>query len=188
MTETKNSRSVLTKYRIQIRNITFSALFLALALLLPFLTGQIPQIGALLSPMHIPAFLCGYVCGPIWGAVVGLVSPLMRCVIFHMPPVMVALPMAVELAAYGAIAGVLYKILPKKAIWLYSSLGTSMLGGRVIYSAVKMAMLGLSGEAFTPWLIFADTVTGTWAGIIVQFIVIPPLVMVIDRFVIKKSM
>ena len=33
------------------------AAFLALALMLPFLTGQIPQIGSMLSPMHIPVLL-----------------------------------------------------------------------------------------------------------------------------------
>ena len=32
-------------------------------LALPFLTGQIPQIGAMLSPMHIPVLLCGFLCG-----------------------------------------------------------------------------------------------------------------------------
>lgn len=188
MTESKNTKNIIKKYRTQIRNLTFSALFLAMALLLPFLTGQIPQIGALLSPMHIPAFLCGYVCGPIWGAVVGVVAPLLRHVLFGMPPLMVAIPMSVELAAYGIISGVLYGILPKKPLWLYFSLGLSMIGGRIIYSVFEMALLGLQGEAFTPWLIIADTVTGTWAGIIVHFIVIPPLVMLVDKFVLKKNL
>lgn len=187
MTESKNNQNILKKYRTHIRNITFSALFLALALLLPFLTGQIPQIGALLSPMHIPAFLCGYVCGPIWGLVVGAASPLVRYLLFQMPPIMTAVPMAVELAAYGLISGLLYRIFPKKPLWLYFSLGLSMVGGRIVYSVFKMVLLGLQGEAFTPWLVLAETVTGTWAGIIVHFIVIPPLVMLADRFVLKKN-
>ena len=34
-----------------------SALFLALALVLPFLTGQIPEVGSMLCPMHIPVLL-----------------------------------------------------------------------------------------------------------------------------------
>lgn len=38
----------------QLLKMILSALFLALAYVLPFLTGQIPQIGSMLCPMHIP--------------------------------------------------------------------------------------------------------------------------------------
>ena len=70
---------------VQIRKLTFSALYLAIALVLPFLTGQIPEIGAMLCPMHIPALLCGFVCGWPWGMAVGFVSPLLRSLLFGMP-------------------------------------------------------------------------------------------------------
>ena len=36
-----------------IKNLTLTAMFLAVGLLLPFLTGQIPQIGNMLLPMHM---------------------------------------------------------------------------------------------------------------------------------------
>ena len=45
------------------RNMTLSAMFIALALVLPFFTGQIPQIGSMLLPMHFPVFLTGLICG-----------------------------------------------------------------------------------------------------------------------------
>ena len=45
------------------RRLTTTAMLLALGLVLPFLTGQIPQIGRMLCPMHIPVFLCGLICG-----------------------------------------------------------------------------------------------------------------------------
>ena len=48
---------------------------LALALVLPFLTGQIPTVGAALSPMHIPVLLCGLICGWKYGLMVGFVLP-----------------------------------------------------------------------------------------------------------------
>ena len=48
----------------QTKKLTLSALFLALGLVLPFLTGQIPTIGSMLLPMHIPVLLCGLICGP----------------------------------------------------------------------------------------------------------------------------
>ena len=48
---------------LQTRKLTYAALFLALAMVLPFLTAQIPEIGSMLSPMHIPVLLCGFLCG-----------------------------------------------------------------------------------------------------------------------------
>ena len=38
---------------VRVLKLTYSALYLAIALVLPFLTGQIPQIGSMLCPMHI---------------------------------------------------------------------------------------------------------------------------------------
>ncbi|MBQ4316955.1 MAG: ECF transporter S component, partial [Clostridia bacterium] len=49
----------------------YSSMFLALALLLPFLTAQIKPFGSALCPMHLPVILCGFICGPSWGMAVG---------------------------------------------------------------------------------------------------------------------
>ena len=117
--------------RVRIRKLTYSALFLALCLVLPFLTGQIPNIGSMLSPMHIPVLLCGMVCGWPWGLLVGFIAPIMRSLLFGMPPMFpTAISMAFELAAYGAISGILYKVLPKKPTYTYLSLIVAMIGGR----------------------------------------------------------
>ena len=43
-----------------LKKMLLSAMFLALGLVLPFFTGQIPQIGNALCPMHIPVLLCGF--------------------------------------------------------------------------------------------------------------------------------
>lgn len=45
------------------KKLVLSAFFLALGLVLPFLTGQIPEIGNMISPMHFPVMLCGFICG-----------------------------------------------------------------------------------------------------------------------------
>ena len=88
-----------------IQKLTYSALYLAIALVLPFLTGQIPQIGSMLCPMHIPALLCGFVCGWGWGLAVGFIAPLLRSVLFGMPDMFpTAVSMAFELAVYGGQA------------------------------------------------------------------------------------
>ena len=75
--------------------ITFSGISIALGLVLPFLTGQIPEIGSMLCPMHIPVFICGIICGWKYGLIVGFITPILRSVIFQMPPFYpVALSMA----------------------------------------------------------------------------------------------
>lgn len=53
----------LRGYCMKTKDITFSACLLALGLVLPFLTGQIPSIGNALLPMHYPVFLCGFIVG-----------------------------------------------------------------------------------------------------------------------------
>lgn len=58
-----------------VKKLVLAALFLALALVLPFLTGQIPEVGSMLCPMHIPALLCGFFCGWPWGLAVGRACP-----------------------------------------------------------------------------------------------------------------
>ena len=68
------------------RKLVFAALLLALAMVLPFLTGQIPQIGQALCPMHIPVLLCGFLCGPWYALAVGAIAPVLRFALFGMPP------------------------------------------------------------------------------------------------------
>lgn len=54
------------------KKLVLAALLLALAYLLPFLTGQIPEIGSMLLPMHLPVLICGFVCGWPYGLGGGL--------------------------------------------------------------------------------------------------------------------
>ena len=58
------------------KHLVLTALFLALGIILPFLTGQIPEIGSMLLPMHLPVLLCGFVCGWPYGLAVGFITPL----------------------------------------------------------------------------------------------------------------
>ena len=122
---------------IQVRKLTYAALFLALAMVLPFITGQIPEIGKALSPMHIPVLLCGFLCGWPWGLAVGFIAPLLRSVIFGMP---------------------------------------AMFPG-----AVALILAGLSGGSFTWALFLSGAVTSAIPGIILHIVLIPILVMALER-------
>lgn len=167
---------------LQIRKLTYAALFLALALVLPFLTGQIPQIGSALSPMHIPVLLCGFLVGWPWGLAVGFIAPLLRSVIFGMP-VMVpgAVAMAFELAVYGLVSGILYRLLPKKKWSIYVTLIVAMLAGRVVWGIARLIIAGLSGNSFTWALFLAGAFTNAIPGIILHIVLIPVIVMVLER-------
>lgn len=158
-----------------------AALFLALAYVMPFLTGQIPEIGAMLCPLHIPVILCGFICGWPWGLTVGFVAPLFRSLTLGMPPLFpTAICMAFELAAYGAVSGLMHKLLPRKKPFIYVSLITAMIVGRVVWGLAMIVCMGLNGGAFTFGAFIAGAFTNALPGIIVQIVLIPVLVMVLD--------
>lgn len=172
---------VVSTNKAQIRKLTYSAICLALCLVLPFLTGQIPQIGAALCPMHLPVLLAGFLCGPWWAAAVGATAPLLRHLIFGMPPILTAIAMAFELLTYGLLSGALHRLLPQRAVSIYLSLIGAMVGGRLVWGAVQVVILGLSDSAFTWAAFWAGAVANAIPGIIVQLILIPILVMALQR-------
>ena len=167
---------------LQVRRMTYSALCLALALVLPFLTGQIPQIGSALCPMHIPVLLCGFLCGWPWGLAVGFIAPLLRSVIFGMPPMIpTALAMAFELATYGALAGFLYRKFPKTIPGIYASLLIAMICGRLVWGVVRLILAGVQGNGFTFAMFLSGAITTAIPGIIAQLVLIPAIVYAMEK-------
>ena len=167
---------------LQIRRLTYAALYLAIAMVLPFITGQIPEIGSALCPMHIPALLCGFMCGWPWGLAGGFIAPHLRSVAFGMPAMFpVAVAMAFELAVYGGMAGFLYQKLPRRKGVTYAVLLISMITGRIVWGAVRVILAGLSGSTFTWALFLAGAITNAIPGIILQLVLIPILVLAMER-------
>ena len=169
--------------KTNVKILVLAALFLALALVLPFLTGQIPEIGSMLCPMHIPALLCGFFCGWPWGLAVGLIAPILRSLLFGMPPMFpTALCMGLELATYGAVSGLLYSKLPQKKASIYISLLTAMVAGRLVWGIARFLCAGLNVSAFGISAFWAGAVTTAIPGIIVQILLIPILVMALKKY------
>lgn len=164
-----------------LRSMTGAAICLALCLYLPFVTGQIPSVGQALCPMHIPVLLAGFVCGPWWAMAVGLIAPLMRHVLFSMPPLITALAMCVELAAYGLISGGLYRCLPKRNGSIYLSLILAMAGGRLAWGCGMVLLMGAAGSGFTWAAFLTGAFTGAIPGILLQILLIPIVVMALQR-------
>ena len=172
----------MKKSKHTIKKMVLSSMFLALAIALPFLTGQIPQIGKSLCPMHIPVILCGYICGPIYALIVGFISPLFRSFLFGMPKIFPdGAVMCFELAAYGFISGILYRKLPAKKINIYISLIAAMLGGRVVWGVVKAFILGITGSEFGIKMFIMGGFVNAFPGIILQIVVIPLIVIALEK-------
>ena len=175
MNETKTQRPVQT--------LAMAAIMMALGFVLPFFTGQIPQIGGMLCPMHLPVLLCGLLCGWRYGLAVGFLLPLLRSVTLGMPPMFpTAVAMAFELAAYGFLAGFLYA----RSRWqcvvaLYRCLIAAMLGGRVVWAVVRVILSGVSGQAFTWQMFLSGAFLTAIPGIILQLVFIPAVMVALDR-------
>ena len=167
--------------KTHIKNLVLSALFLALAYALPFFTGNIPQIGSMLLPMHLPVILCGFLCGGPWGAAVGLIAPLMRSVLTGgFPPMFpTAVAMSAELAVYGLVCALLHSR-PRRPMNIYFTLVIAMLSGRVVWGIV-MALITLNGGGFTMAAFVAGAFTNALPGILLQLVIIPPIVYGADR-------
>lgn len=162
------------------KKIVFAGVFFALGIVFPFITMQIPKIGNMLLPMHIPVMLCGFICGAPLGFTVGLLTPLLRSILFGAPVIFPsAVGMMFELAAYGAFCGLLYeafaKIFKSEYARLYLSMIISMVTGRIIWGAASYMLYSASSTKFTADIFFAQGFINAVPGIIIQLIIVPPI-------------
>lgn len=168
---------------LSVRNMTISAMFIALGIILPFFTGQIPQIGNMLLPMHIPVFLCGLICGWRYGLAVGFVLPLLRYVMFGMPVIYpTGIAMAFELGTYGLVAGMMYNGSKWRCIVsLYRSIIAAMIIGRVVWGIAEIILLGINGNSFTAEMFIAGAFLNAVPGIVLQLVVIPAVMLALNK-------
>lgn len=190
----------MKKQPLYVKRLVLSAMFMALGLILPFITGQLQQVGTMLLPMHIPVLLCGLICGWQYGAVVGFVLPLLRYSLFGMPPIYpMGISMAFELAAYGAVIGICRKIFQRKKWFataseskryildIYFSLAVSMICGRIVWGLVRYALASVTRQAFTWQMFVAGAFVTAIPGIVIQLILIPALMIALERAGIWKE-
>jgi riboflavin transporter FmnP len=167
---------------VKIRTVVVAGLLIALGLLLPFFTGQIPSVGNALLPMHLPVLLCGFLLGGPIGFVVGFILPMLRSVLFGMPPLYpVAIAMSFELATYGFVTGFLYRKLPSTALHVFVSLIGAMLAGRIVWGLAMLALLGVSSGQFTIQMFIGGAFVNSVPGLLVQIVIIPVLVIALKK-------
>ncbi len=165
----------------KLKKLLLSAMFIAIGLVLPFLTGQIEEIGNLLLPMHIPVMLCGLILGWQYGLVVGFITPLLRSLIFSMPAMYPnAVSMMFELATYGSVVGFLYL----NGKWqctktLYRAMIISMIAGRAVWGVVQTVLLGFDG--FTLKMFISGALLNAIPGILLQLVLIPIIMVALKK-------
>ena len=165
------------------KKIVLGAFFIALGLLLPFITGQIPQIGSALLPMHIPVILCGLLLGWKYGLACGFITPLLRSALFGMPVMFpMAIAMSFELAVYGCVAGFLYNSYRHKCLWaLYKALIAAMIAGRCVFGTVMAVLMTSTGQSYTIPMFVTGTVVSAAPGILLQLVLIPAVMLALKK-------
>lgn len=186
-----NNTNVIGRSKTEIRRLVMAAVLLSLCVVLPFFIGRIPDIGMRLSPMHIPVLIAGFACGWKYGVVIGFIAPLLNSLIFQSPPMISPFPMApamaFELAAYGALSGILYKLLPKKILYIYPTLIISMIVGRVVWGVAMFVFAQTGIMTAGPIFPFTLNIFWTWAfangipGIILHIVMIPPVIIALKK-------
>ena len=82
--------------------------------------------------------------------------------------------MAFELAAYGAVIGLLYAKLNKRGVaGVYMALVPAMLAGRAVWGVAQTVLLGLGGNGFTMQMFIAGAFATALPGIVLQLVLIP---------------
>ncbi len=157
--------------------LVLASLFTAIGLLLPTVFHMFSLGGSIFLPMHIPVLLCGLICGWQYGLLVGFIVPLLSSAFTGMPPMFpVAIAMAAELAAYGAVTGLL-----SKKFNVFLSLIGAMLAGRAVSGIANAILLGAIGKPFMLSGFLSAAFVTALPGIIIQLVIIPMIMIALSK-------
>ena len=178
-----------------VKKITVCSICAALCYVLP-LAFHAVALGSVLSPMHLPVFLCGLICGWQYGLICGVVGPLLSSLLSGMPPASQLFHMIPELCVYGAVCGLLMQVIRTKRLSadLYLSLIPAMIIGRVVAGVVRAVVYTSSAQSYSIALWAASYFVESAPAIIAHLAVIPGLVMILmkarlipPRYALNKS-
>lgn len=163
------------------KKLVFTAVCVALCVVLPMAFHSIPDAGSILSPMHIPALLCGIVCGPWFGLLCGLAGPLVSSLITQMPPMAYLPPMMVELAVYGLVAGLLMQVIRTKRslVDVLLSLIGAMLIGRVVAGLARALIFAAGSYSMAMWV--SSYFVVMIPGIVIHIVAVPALYFALEK-------
>ncbi|NLF21012.1 MAG: ECF transporter S component [Clostridiaceae bacterium] len=148
--------------RTRLRQLTLTAICIALGVVLPVLFHSIPRSGQIFLPMHLPVLLAGLLAGPGWGMVAGILTPLISTWITGMPPIgPILFAMLFELAAYGLVNAFIFSAGTGYGLqaWMTSSFVTGLPGIALQLVFVPLLYMVLAKAKLTPSRQLADKQT-----------------------------
>jgi hypothetical protein len=153
------------------------AAFVILSVLTPWAFHQYPLAGPTFLPMHLFIFVAALAGGWPAGLLVGLVTPFASFAISGMPPAAILPQIAIEVTAYGLIAGLLRQ---KYNLNVVLSLLGAMVGGRAALLIAVFIAQAITGHVYsplgptaTPLAAVWNTIAQSWPGMLIQLAVIP---------------
>lgn len=192
--------------RVPTGTLTGTALLLALGVVLPIVFHAIPLGGRIFLPMHLPTFVAGLVLGPVAGLVVGAGSPIVSTLLTGRPIApFYMVPMVLELAAYGVIAGLLrprFEAMLRGAragrepvgetrdgargggrsyAAVVLALVCAMITGRAVWMATVVWLAPLIGLTARTVAMAVAAIGAGWIGMAIQLVLIPAVVRAIER-------
>ena len=171
-------------------NIVTTAMLSAVAIVASTMSHHLmgQQMAILFSPMHFPVLLMGILCGPWLGLIGGALTPVASFLMSGGPDYTRLIPMICELAMYGFLTGMLRRVFLKNpktnSFASVLALVLAMIGGRLLNAIVGATIYALIGKM--PFFVglgtkIAGNFTSTWAGIIVQLVLIPLILFALQR-------
>ncbi len=167
------------------------AAFVVLSVFTPWAVHQIPNAGATYLPMQLFIFVAALAGGWQMGAIVGLLTPFASYLVSGMPMLTVLPQIAVEVTAYGLIAGLLRQKLHLNVVW---SLLGAMIGGRLALLGTVGIVQAVTGNVYSPlgpsataFSAVWSTIAQAWPGMLIQLAVIPAAFWIYGRLTAKKQ-
>jgi hypothetical protein len=162
------------------------AVFVVLSVLAPWAFHKFPAAGPTYLPMHFFIFAAALVAGWQAGAIVGLLTPFASYAVSGMPPLTILPQVAIEVTAYGLIAGLLRQKFHLNVIW---SLLGAMVAGRLALLIAVFIVQAITGNVYsplgpsaTPLTAVWNTIAQSWPGILAQLVLIPTVFWAFGRF------
>lgn len=162
------------------KSLVYSALFIALGLVIPMIFHQFSMGGKVFLPMHLPVLIGGMILGPRYGLFIGFLVPILSSVMTGMPPAYPMLPiMFFELGIYGFVSGLLYRYLHMN---IFIALILSMIAGRVAAGIVVFLLsqfFSFQSPGF--FLYIKGAIVTGFPGIVIQIIFVPLVVKLLEK-------
>lgn len=186
----------MTRLKSSTLKLTQAALFTALGVFLPQLSHLFgADFGKLISPMHFPIFIAAFLLGPLYGSAVAIACPVLSSLIMGMPVAPKIPFMVLELLTYALAASIIYQPTSKwkKPISLYVSLVTAQILGRIVYAlgiTAAVKLFGVTHPAIyrsVSILAFVESFAEGLPGIILQLILIPIIVIVLEKILKRRQ-